>query len=117
MITAMHRRYERNSTLVQAKKRRALATFSRLACEACVFDFREHYGDRGEGFIECHHSRPVHVLKPGDKTKVRDLSLLCSNCHRMVHAKRPWLTIEELATILRRAAGSVALATQARSQR
>jgi len=105
VITAMHRRYELNSTLVQAKKRRALATFGRLTCEACGFDFRERYGDRGEGFIECHHTRPIHELRPGDKTKVRDLRLLCSNCHRMVHAKRPWLTIEELATILRRAAG------------
>jgi hypothetical protein len=25
-----------------------------LACEACGFDFRERYGERGEGFIECH---------------------------------------------------------------
>jgi 5-methylcytosine-specific restriction protein A len=104
VITALHRRYERNAALVQAKKRRALAMLGRLACEACGFDFRERYGDHGEGFIECHHAKPVHALKPGDKTKVGDLRLLCSNCHRMVHAKRPWLTIEELATILRQTA-------------
>jgi 5-methylcytosine-specific restriction protein A len=102
VITALHRRYERNSALVQAKKRRALATQGQLACEACGFDFRQRYGDRGEGFIECHHTKPVHVLRPGDKTKVGDLRLLCSNCHRMIHARRPWLTIEELVTILRR---------------
>jgi 5-methylcytosine-specific restriction protein A len=58
VITAMHRRYERNAALIQMKKRRALATLGRLACEACGFDFRERYGDRGEGFIECHHAKP-----------------------------------------------------------
>jgi 5-methylcytosine-specific restriction enzyme A len=72
----------------------------KLACEACGFDFRERYVDHGEGFIECHHAKPVHRLKPGDKTKVGDLRLLCSNCHRMVHARRPWLTLEQLVTVL-----------------
>jgi hypothetical protein len=71
VITALHRRYERNSALVKAKKKKALATLGSLACEACGFDFREHYGDHGEGFIECHHTKPVHTLKPGDKTKAR----------------------------------------------
>jgi 5-methylcytosine-specific restriction protein A len=101
VITAIHRRYERNTRLVQAKKQRALATLGRLACEACGFDFRERYGNRGEGFIECHHTKPVHTLKPGYKTKVGDLRLVCANCHRMIHAKRPWLTMEELARAVR----------------
>jgi len=100
VITAMHRRYEGSGALVQAKKKKALATFGRLACEACGFDFREQYGDRGEGFIECHHIKPVHTLKPGEKTNPEDLRLLCSNCHRMVHATRHWLTIEELIAIV-----------------
>ena len=105
VITALHRQYERNSALVQAKKKkRALTALGRLACEACGFDFRERYGDHGEGFIECHHTKPVHALKPGDKTKVGDLRLLCSNCHRMVHATRLWLTIEELVTIIHQTA-------------
>jgi predicted HNH restriction endonuclease len=104
LVTAMHRGHERSSALVDAKKRRALARFGRLSCEACGFDFRERYGDRGEGFIECHHAKPVHALKPGEKTKLADLRLLCSNCHRMVHATRTWLTIEDLVTILRRIA-------------
>jgi 5-methylcytosine-specific restriction protein A len=112
VITAMHRRYERNSRLIEAKKRRALATFGRLACEACGFDFRKGYGDRGDGFIECHHVKPVHALRVGDKTKIADLRLLCSNCHRMVHAKQPWLTIDELVTIIRRAMETGALATE-----
>ena len=64
--------------------------------------FGDHYGQHGEGFIECHHTRPAHTLKPGDKTKISDLRLLCANCHRMIHAKRQWLSIEQLIAILKR---------------
>lgn len=56
---------------------------------------------RGEGFIECHHTIPVSELGPGQKTKLRDLVLLCSNCHRMVHSARPWLSVEELQECLK----------------
>ena len=102
VITALHRRYERNSALIEAQKRRVVATLGRLACEACGFDFRERYGERGDGFIECHRTKPVHTFRPGEKTRAGDLCLLCANCHRMIHAKRRWLMIEELAAILRR---------------
>jgi hypothetical protein len=35
------------------------------------------------------------------KTRAAALRLLCANCHRVVHAKRPWLTFEELTDVLR----------------
>jgi len=101
VMTRRHLSRERNSTLVKARKQVALAKFGRLVCEACGFDFGVRYGERGEGFIECHHAKPVHTIKSGEKTKLTDLRLLCANCHRMVHAKRHWLTIEELVATLR----------------
>jgi 5-methylcytosine-specific restriction protein A len=100
VVTVMHLRHERNATLIKARKQSALAKLGTLACEACGFDFHTQYGERGEGFIECHHAKPVHTLRPGEKTKLTDLHLLCANCHRMVHAKRPWLTIEQLTAAL-----------------
>jgi 5-methylcytosine-specific restriction protein A len=100
IVTALHRRYERSAKIIQATKKQALASFGKLACEACGFDFQQRYGEHGQGFIECHHTRPIHTLKPGEKTKTSDLKLLCSNCHRMVHAKRQWLSMEELIAIV-----------------
>ena len=102
VISALHRRYERDKRIVQKAKKRMLAVLGHLACEACGFDFRERYGAHGEGFIECHHTRPVHTLKPGEKTKISDLRLLCANCHRMIHAKRQLLSMEQLIAILNR---------------
>jgi hypothetical protein len=37
----------------------------------------------------------------GQKTRLADLALLCANCHRMIHARRPWLTLDELRGLLR----------------
>jgi 5-methylcytosine-specific restriction protein A len=28
------------------------------------------------------------------------LSLVCANCHRMIHQSRPWLTVEDLAALV-----------------
>ena len=64
-------------------------------------DFAETYGKRGEGFMEVHHTRPVHEIMPGQVTRLADLALVYANCHRMIHARRPWLTIEELGALLR----------------
>jgi len=100
LITRLHRTRERSRAIVQKKKLAFEKQHGRLFCEACGFDFADAYGDRGRGFIECHHTKPVHSLSPGEKTSLDDLALLCANCHRMVHAKAPWLSMEALTALL-----------------
>jgi len=100
VLTRAHLVRERSRRLVQAKKTEALNRTGKLACEACGFDFNATYGERGQGFIEVHHALPVHQLLPGSKTKLSDLHLLCANCHRMVHSRRPWLTLDDLKSCL-----------------
>lgn len=102
LLTRLHRYRERNRELVRERKAAALRREGCLRCEACGFDFEARYGERGRGFIECHHTRPVHTLREGDRTRLEDLALVCANCHRMIHASRPWLSIEELRNLLRR---------------
>ena len=43
------------------------------------FDFPAKYGERGDGFIEYHHTKPVSELDVGAKTKLADPSLVYSN--------------------------------------
>lgn len=62
----------------------------------CAFDFEQAYGDRGADYIEAHHKIPLSELTGETRTRPSDLAMLCANCHRMIHAKRPWLTINEL---------------------
>jgi len=101
LVTRLHRTRERNRKLVRGKKAKFQKdNGGRLFCEACGFNFEKVYGERGAGFIECHHTKPVHTLRAGQKTKLTDLALLCANCHRMVHSKAPWLDLEELRRII-----------------
>ena len=101
VLTVTHLRRERSRELVRSKKNRVMGLKGKLECEACGFDFATRYGQHGHGFIECHHTKPVETLVEGHKTRLEDLALLCANCHRMIHAKRPWLSVEQLRQVMR----------------
>ena len=100
ILTRLHRQRERNRALVAAKKQRALSATGRLKCEVCGFDFATMYGLRGKGFMECHHIKPVETLPAEGSTRLRDLALICANCHRMIHAMRPWFSITQLRAVI-----------------
>jgi len=101
IMTRIHKYRERDNKIIVVKKDQFFRINGRLFCEACTFNFRERYGPRGDGFIECHHKKAVSDLKFGEKTTLEDLALLCANCHRMVHTKRPWLSFNELKSIVK----------------
>lgn len=99
VIMRLHKRYERDPKLI-VEKRRAAKSAGLMACEVCGFDFQSAYGDRGSGYIEVHHTKPVHTMGAGHKTKLGDLALLCANCHRMAHRKRAPLSLPEISASL-----------------
>lgn len=100
LATRMHRYRERDRRLVDAAKAQAMKLYGRLACAACGFDFSKRYGVLGTNIIDVHHAKPVHTMMPGEKTNVADLVLLCSNCHRIIHSKRTWLSVEDVKSAL-----------------
>lgn len=99
LVTRIHKQYERDSKIVKNKKDKVLEEKGTLECEVCKFNFLAIYGDRGHNFIECHHNKPVSEIGDRGVTKLSDLAILCSNCHRMIHRSRPWLTVYELRNI------------------
>lgn len=96
VLTRLHRYRERNRTIVEQRKKLALAQQGCLACEVCGFNFSDQYGEVGAGIIEVHHTKPLHTLGENGKTKLEDLVLLCANCHRVIHSSRKWLSIEQV---------------------
>ncbi len=102
ILSRLHRVRERNRKLVEAKKKRVLKETGSLICEACGFDFVSKYGPVAEGIIDVHHTKPIHTLMPGETTKLDDLTLLCANCHRVVHSTKKWLAIDEIRALLMR---------------
>ncbi|WP_167540361.1 HNH endonuclease [Rhizobium mesoamericanum] len=88
--------FKRNPTL-----RAAAIEAHGLRCVACSVSFQETYGPLGEGYIEIHHLNPLAERRDflnaePTNTKVEDVAPLCANCHRMVHRRRPALSLDEL---------------------
>lgn len=100
ILTRIHRSRERNQKLVAKRKaQRREECDGALKCEACDFDFVVKYGDRGDGFAECHHKIPL-AESGATKTRLDDLAILCANCHRMIHVRKPMLSVDELRSLI-----------------
>jgi 5-methylcytosine-specific restriction protein A len=100
LLTRLHLYRERNRKLVRLRKEQVFKKNGSLKCEVCGFDYGQIYGPRGQGFIECHHIKPLNAYKAKEVTRLEDLALVCANCHRMIHSQRPWLTLSALKEIL-----------------
>lgn len=101
LFERIHKKRERNQKLVQLVKQQEMDAKGRLECKVCGFCFEDKYGELGEGFIEAHHMVPLSEMDDdGGETRIEDIILVCSNCHKMIHLKRPWLRIEEIKSIL-----------------
>jgi hypothetical protein len=82
----LHRR--REAQLRRDKIAQVLARDGKLVCEVpnCEFDFKERYGSLGEGYAQVHHRIPLNKApKEGRKIFLKDLAVVCANCHAMIH--------------------------------
>ncbi len=100
IVERTHKARERNSQVISLAKEKFKKLKGRLYCQVCGFDFEKTYGQIGKDFIEGHHTIAVSEMSSDHKTKVEDIAMLCANCHRMVHKKRPWLTMKDLDKLL-----------------
>lgn len=99
-LLRQHRSRERSKTLIEQKKKNVLNETGSLECEVCRFDFYRYYGPLGRGFAECHHISPLWQTGLRE-TRLDDLAIVCSNCHRMLH-RYPWNSIESLQLLLKK---------------
>lgn len=99
----VHEARERNKKLVAKAKAHFKKANGHLFCEVCAFNFSQVYGEVGEDFIEAHHRQPMSELEEDEAVNsIDDLAMVCANCHRMLHRRKPWLTVEELQITLKK---------------
>ncbi len=89
-----HRRRERALRDEKIRQSRAAHPNGQLVCEVphCDFDFRERYGELGDGYAQVHHLRLLADADKPVRTRLEDLAVVCANCHAMIHrggANRP----------------------------
>jgi 5-methylcytosine-specific restriction protein A len=88
-------RYERNP---EARKR--CLTHYGYSCKVCSFNFENHFGEVGKGFIHVHHINQISEIgREYEIDPIKDLIPVCPNCHSMIHSKRPAFTIDEINEI------------------
>jgi 5-methylcytosine-specific restriction protein A len=92
-----HLRRERDPSLVNRKRRSVFSATGKLCCEVCGFDFKVTYGQE---FCEVHHLKPISTMGEGGTTRLADLAVVCSNCHRIIHRIDPMPSIEHFRKLI-----------------
>lgn len=101
LLFRMHLVRERDARLVAEKRSEVLSRTGSLACEICGFDGVKVYGE-GVAVFDVHHIVPLHIA--GESiTRLKDLIVICPNCHRAIHQHHPFLSPEQLRAIIRNA--------------
>ena len=77
---------------------------NRISCSCCQFNFTDFYGEEiGHNFIEIHHVKPIFQYEDENlvvtiRDAVRNLTTVCSNCHRVIH--RNWSKPLEIQVLI-----------------
>ena len=94
-VLRQHYSRERDHTLRQRKIDEQLKIHGEISCECC--------GDNGARFantklriFEIHHQIPLSQYRGTKITDLSEVSVLCANCHRAVHATNPPTPVNEL---------------------
>lgn len=101
ILLKKHLQRERNVKLIEIAKKKFIEKHGHLYCEICGFNFEKTYGELGKKYIEAHHIKPVSQMAENEKTSIDDIVMVCSNCHSMIHRKKPWLIIDKIKEILK----------------
>jgi|SRR5579872_1941347 len=102
LLTEIHKRRERNPNV----RKRLLVSRRKsgnLACDLCSGQSITRDPTFEDASFEAHHTLPLSMAT-ARMTRLADLSLLCANCHRLVHraisSKKRWLSIDECRDLL-----------------
>ena len=86
---------ERDPYLRRRKLADMICNSDGLSCECCN-DKVERYLGRAERIFEIHHKIPLASYDGERITELQEVALLCANCHRVIHATNPPMTVEDL---------------------
>lgn len=91
---------ERNRDIAAKKKQAFIQQHGRLFCEVCGWEPPTALGAAAHSAIEGHHNDPIADSDPDRTTAIDDLSLVCGNCHALLHSSEKVLTLQELKSLL-----------------
>lgn len=73
-----------------------------LSCVICGFNFEKTFGQIGKEFTHVHHLQQVATIgKKYEVDPIKDLRPVCSNCHSIIHKRKPAFSIVEMTELLK----------------
>jgi hypothetical protein len=88
---------QRNRAIIAAKK-----VLSDGSCEICEISLKAAYGLVDNDCLVAHHLNPIGDRRRATKTKLKDILLVCPNCHAVAHSKEPPLSPARIRRMIRR---------------
>jgi hypothetical protein len=110
VLEGLAKEYRVVSRSRSAGLREAALRASGGVCEACGVNFGALLGGLGARALQVHHKNQLASANAEVVTSVRDLAVLCANCHSLVHANPDELmSVEHLQDLWRNGARDVNL--------
>lgn len=101
LLTRIHIYKERDRKFAnRARDHYRKANGGKLSCVCCGRTPVDTYGAGGDRAIEAHHLIPIEELQPDSITLVKDMAMVCAICHRVIHSRKPCLSIDEVKALL-----------------
>ena len=91
--------FQRNPKLAQDAKE-----LYKFTCQICGYRPSTIFGEQLQSTgLDCHHLDPMSERTTYTKNStLADITVLCANCHRLVHSKRPALSIEKAKKLFKK---------------
>jgi 5-methylcytosine-specific restriction protein A len=103
LLTAIHIRRERSPLLrkeLLRRRKREKGCF----CDICGASYEAINSSYRAAAFEVHHRVPLSINYLCRRTTIRDVSLLCAVCHRLIHSliakERRWIDVAQARVIL-----------------
>ena len=84
----------------KAKLKAFMASYGSLFCEVCDDDYANYDEEVRAKVFEVHHNVPLAIAFHQVGTRLDDLSVLCANCHRAIHAYEEVPTVQQMREML-----------------
>lgn len=102
LLTRRHKSRERNKN-IRKKLLDSRKSKGQLACDMCELEPASKDQRFLDTIFEAHHIVPLAQAK-SNVTRLKDMALLCANCHRLIHRaislEKRWLSIPEAQNLL-----------------
>lgn len=100
LLTKLHKSRERNRG-IRKKLLKSRLKRGRLCCDICAAKSPTSDAKLEDAIFEGHHIVPI-AQSMTRQTRIKDMALLCANCHKLLHRimskEKKWFTLDEART-------------------